>query len=201
MSLKVPEKSIKTWDFVGDSLVLKTPVFQVLKRAVISPKDSCEKIFAVIDAPDWVNVLALTPQNQVVLVNQYRQGSKSFSLELPGGVTETGDSLLETAQRELMEETGYSATGFFPFLQMNPNPALFGNRITTFLAREACPTGTTSFDENEETEVSLVSLKELKQKLLDSTIDHALMIAAISYFLLTRPDLNASSLNTSSMKR
>jgi tyrosyl-tRNA synthetase len=181
---KTPKTPIRPWSFVSDQELLKTPVFTVLSRKVISPKDGKEKSFSVLEARDWVNILALTPDNMVVLVNQYRHGSREFSLELPGGVTDPGDSLAEGAKRELMEETGYSVGPISELVSFYPNPALLGNRITTFLAKGAIKTGGTDFDENEETEVLLLSLPEIKERFLAGEFEHALMGAAIGYFLV-----------------
>jgi 8-oxo-dGTP pyrophosphatase MutT (NUDIX family) len=176
---------LKPWTFVSDTETFSTPVFTVLARKVISPKDGKEKDFTVLRAPNWVNILALTPSLEVVMVNQYRHGSREFSLELPGGVTEEGDSLRESAVRELMEETGYSCEKVEKLLTLNPNPAIFGNSITTFLAHGARKTGDVDFDENEETEVSLLTIDKLRELYLSGCFTHALMSAPIGYFLAT----------------
>ncbi|MDR2460943.1 MAG: NUDIX hydrolase [Deltaproteobacteria bacterium] len=176
--------SILPWSFISDKVVYKTPVLDVLERRVLSPKDGLEKCFTVFKAPSWVNVLALTEDNLIVMVNQYRHGSRAFSLELPGGVVEPKDSLETAARRELLEETGYSAENFELFLTLNPNPAIFGNGISTFLAKGAKKTGQTHFDPNEETELVLVSLADLEKKIVTGEINHALMLSPLSLFLL-----------------
>ncbi|MDR1308992.1 MAG: NUDIX hydrolase [Deltaproteobacteria bacterium] len=174
---------LKPWNVTGQSTALSTPVFEVLSRRCLSPKDGREKTFTCLTAPEWVNVIPLTADGRVLLVNQFRHGSSEFSLELPGGVSEAGQTVLETARRELMEETGYSAELFEPLCSLRPNPALFDNRIHTFVARPAEKTGQTSFDENEDLDAVLVPLPELRAMLLDGRIDHALMVAAIGLFL------------------
>lgn len=182
--MKTKDKThLKPWTFISDCTCFQTPVFKVLERRAISPKDQKEKVFTVLQAPNWVNILALTPDMEVVMVNQYRHGSKSFSLELPGGVKEEGDSLEEAARRELMEETGYSCESVEKLISLNPNPAIFGNSITTFLARGAKKTGDVHFDENEETELRLVTMKSLKELFEKGAFTHALMCAPIGYFL------------------
>ncbi|MDR2444155.1 MAG: NUDIX hydrolase [Deltaproteobacteria bacterium] len=173
---------LKEWKLLDDSLTLKTPVFDVINRHCLSPKDGLEKNFVCLSAPEWVNIFAITPSGQVLLVNQFRHGSREFSLELPGGVVEPGQSLIETAQRELMEETGYSAEKFELLCSLRPNPALFGNFIHTFLAVNAAPTGHTDFDENEELTLTLATTDELLAMILDGRIDHAMMVAAIGFY-------------------
>jgi 8-oxo-dGTP pyrophosphatase MutT (NUDIX family) len=167
-------------------VVLSTPVFDVLERRSLSPKDGREKVFSCLRAPAWANVLPVTDDGDVVMVRQWRHGSASVSLELPGGVVESGQSPLEAARRELMEETGYSADSFEPLCALNPNPALFGNTIHTFLATGARPAGPTSFDENEQLALELVPEAGLRAMIADGRIDHALMVAAIGLWLARR---------------
>jgi 8-oxo-dGTP pyrophosphatase MutT (NUDIX family) len=174
---------LKSWTVTGQTTVLKTPVFDVLQLRCLSPKDGKEKNFSCLEAPDWVNVIPVTRDNQVVLVDQFRHGTGGFSLELPGGVNEPGQSPLETAKRELMEETGYSAENFTLVCSLRPNPAIFCNHIHTFLASPAEKTGQTNFDENEDLDQIQVPLAELGAMICDGRIDHALMVAAISLFL------------------
>jgi 8-oxo-dGTP pyrophosphatase MutT (NUDIX family) len=171
---------------VRDERAYSTPVFEILTRTSVSPKDGLEKRFTYIKAPEWVNVLALTEGGEVILVDQWRHGSQSFSLELPGGVREGSDSLEATARRELREETGYACDSLRELVSLNPNPALFGNRITTFLGKGARKEGPVSFDENEETEPRLVSVAELRRIYLAGGFSHALMAAAIGFFLASQ---------------
>jgi 8-oxo-dGTP pyrophosphatase MutT (NUDIX family) len=180
-------RGILPWTWVRDREAYQTRILSVLERTVVSPKDGEEKTFTVLKAPSWVNVLAITDDSKVVMVNQYRQGSREFSLELPGGVVEDGDALEESALRELMEETGYGCDSVSVLMSLNPNPAIFDNSITTFLARGARKVGEVSFDENEETEVRLVGLDELRDLFLAGAFGHALMAAPIGYFLALNP--------------
>jgi 8-oxo-dGTP pyrophosphatase MutT (NUDIX family) len=166
--------------------VLPTPVFKVIRRSVISPKDGRVKAFTVVSAPSWVNIMAFDRDRRVVLVRQYRHGSRSFSLELPGGIMDEGEEPLGAALRELAEETGYSAGRAEILLSVNPNPALFGNSITTVIAWDAVRTSGTSFDENEEAESVLLTLDELEKAYREGGFCHALMVAPIGYFLAVR---------------
>lgn len=171
------------WRHLGDEVVYKTPVFSVISRRCLSPKDGREKAFSCLLAPEWANVLAVGPGGMVPLVRQFRHGSQEVSLELPGGVVEPGQSPIDTARRELMEETGYRAERLEPLCKLRPNPAIQDNTIHTFLAYGAVPTGRTDFDENEELDLLLAPVRELKAMILDGRIDHAMMVAAIGFFL------------------
>jgi 8-oxo-dGTP pyrophosphatase MutT (NUDIX family) len=152
----------------------------------VSPKDGREKAFCVLEAPSWANIIAIDGDRRVVMVNQYRHGSRGFSLELPGGVVGPGEDPVEAAARELTEETGYTAGPAERLIDLNPNPALFGNCITTAVARGAERTRGTSFDENEEAETVLLPLDELERAFRDGRVTHALMLAAIGYFLAVK---------------
>jgi 8-oxo-dGTP pyrophosphatase MutT (NUDIX family) len=171
------------WRLLGDRVTLATPVFKALERRCLSPKDGREKTFACLSAPDWANVLALTPDGRALLVRQFRHGSREVSLELPGGVVEPGQSPIEAAARELAEETGYRAPELKLLCSLRPNPALFDNVIHTFLAEGAVLAGRTDFDDNEELDPVLVELGELRAMILDGRIDHAMMVAAIGLYL------------------
>jgi 8-oxo-dGTP pyrophosphatase MutT (NUDIX family) len=156
----------------------------VVNVSCVSPKDALEKTFVTLSAPRWVNVIPVTEKGEAVLVNQFRHGTGEFSLELPGGVNEPGQSALETAKRELMEETGYSSEDFTLLCSIRPNPALFSNFILTYLARNVTKTGPTHFDENEDIDQVLVPLEKLKTLILNGTITHSLVIAALGYYFL-----------------
>jgi 8-oxo-dGTP pyrophosphatase MutT (NUDIX family) len=171
------------WILLGEEERLKTPVFTAIDRRCLSPKDGREKTFACLAAPQWANVLALTSDGLVPMVRQFRHGSREESLELPGGVVEPGQSPEETARRELMEETGYQASSFELLCALRPNPAIMDNTIFTYLAKGAEPTGRTDFDENEELELLLVPEAELRGMILDGRVDHAMMVAAIGFYL------------------
>ena len=175
------------WRLLGDDPVLATPVFEVVSRRCVSPKDGREKAFTCLRTPEWANVLALTADAMVPMVRQFRHGSREVSLELPGGVVEPGQTPMETARRELMEETGYEAGELELLCRLRPNPAIQDNAIHTFLARGARPTGRTAFDENEELDLVLFPEAGLAGLILDGRIDHAMMVAAIGFYLAKRP--------------
>jgi 8-oxo-dGTP pyrophosphatase MutT (NUDIX family) len=174
------------WRFVSDTVEHGTNVFSTVSRKLVSPKDGLEKTFSVIATDDWVNVVAITPDRKIVFVRQWRCGSGSFTLELPGGRLEKGDDFESAGTRELMEETGYSVRNVETLLTMEPNPALFSNRIATLVGTDARKTGETNFDENEDLEVVLLSIPEVKDIYLSGKFTHALVVGAVGYFLATR---------------
>lgn len=156
-------------------------VFRV-ERLVFEPKPLPRDIF-VFAVPDWCNVLAETPEGELVFVWQYRHGSDELSLEVPGGVIDPGEEPIDAARRELKEETGYEADSFELVSVVEPNPALQGNKCFTFLARGARLTGATAFDELEDLETEVVPRDELASLIDDRVVTHALVVVALEIYL------------------
>lgn len=147
--------------------------------------DTCElpsgknyKAF-VLEFDSWANVVALTKHNEVVLVKQYRHGVQEISLELPGGVVDSGEDPLEGAKRELMEETGYSAGNIIEVGRLYPNPAIQQNTLFCYLATDVEWVGEQHLDEAEEIEVQLIPLDELIEMARQGKFLHALNVAVL----------------------
>jgi len=174
------------WDHLGEALALEAKIFRVLKDRARSPNTGREHAFDILDSPDWVNVIALTPNGRVVLIRQYRAGTRAVTIEVPGGVVERGEAPLRAAQRELMEETGYSAPEWELLGQVQPNPAFQTNTTHTYLARGATRTASPSPDENEEIEVEECQLAEVAAQIRDGRIRHALVLCAFFHLMLRR---------------
>jgi len=133
----------------------------------------------VFEFRSWANTVAITKNNEVVLVKQYRHGVQKNLLELPGGVVDEGEDPLAGAQRELMEETGYSADNFVEVGRIYPNPAIQENTLFCYLATNVELTGEQHFDETEEIEVHLVKLDELLDMVRNGKFKHALHVAVL----------------------
>ncbi len=127
----------------------------------------------------WANILALTKNNEAVLIRQYRHGVRDVLWEIPGGVVEDGENPLEGVKRELLEETGYTASEFISVGQMYPNPALQTNTMYGFLALNAEKVSTQSLDAGEDIEVHLVPLDELVVMAKRGDFPHALQVAVL----------------------
>lgn len=170
------------WQVVERETLQECAVFSVQRALSRSPHTGEDHPFYRIEASDWVNVVAVTPDDQIVMVRQFRHGSGGVTLEIPGGIIDPGEQPIESAARELLEETGYRARSVEPLGTVNPNPALFGNRVHTFLASDAQRVAEISNPGHEETLVELVPRSELSDQTRDGVIDHALVIAALYWY-------------------
>ena len=127
----------------------------------------------------WANVIALTKNNEVVLIKQYRHGVEKVLWEIPGGVVEDDEDPMEGVKRELLEETGYTASKFIQVGALYPNPAIQTNTMYCFLALDAELMGEQELDDGEDIEVHLVPLNELVAMTKRGEFPHALQVAAL----------------------
>jgi len=173
------------WPEIEREALADCRVFTVSRSRARSPRSGSHHDFYRIDAQDWVNVIPITGAGEVVMIRQYRHGECAVTLEIPGGIVDPGESPSRAAARELLEETGYRctadpvATGI-----VNPNPALFGNRVHSFVARGVRWERAIESGPTEETHVELVPLSELDRTLREGRVSSALVIAAFHWLRL-----------------
>jgi ADP-ribose pyrophosphatase len=148
------------------------------------PGTGAGRRFVALDCADWVNVIAFTPDDRIVLLRQYRLGAEKVCLEIPGGLVDPGESAADAAVRELREETGYQARSWHRLGEVRPNPAIQGNRLTTFVALDATPSASAEPDDGEVLAVETAALAEVEAMLRDGRIDHALVAVAFGQLLL-----------------
>ena len=129
----------------------------------------------IFEFRSWANIVALTKTGEVVLVRQYRHGVREVLLEFPGGVVEDGEDPLEGAKRELLEETGYTASQWVEVGRLYPNPALQTNTLYCYLALDAGKVSGQSLDAGEDIEIHLMPLDELVELAKRGEFPHALM--------------------------
>ncbi len=150
-----------------------------------SPRTGHEHDFYVIDFPNWVQVLPITPEDQVVMVRQYRHGCGEILLELPGGLIDKGDDNSEkSVERELLEETGYAAEEYVLLAETYPQPAVLSNTGSTYLARNVRKIADPQPDAAEDIEVCLVNLEGIPDMIRKGEIVNSQSIMGLSLYLL-----------------
>jgi len=161
-----------------------TRIFELLSVRYRHPVRGTERDFVVIDSLDWVNVVALTLDGSIVLVRQFRFGTDNFSLEIPGGIVESGDDPIAAGVRELMEETGYAGRSARLLAVVNPNPAIQRNRCHLVLVEGAVKEGAVHWDADEEIEVSTAPVAEVLEWARSGKITHSLVLCGLFHFEL-----------------
>ena len=177
-----PDPQPSRWEQLGSSLLAKTRILEVRSVRYRHPARRRERDFVIVEAPDWVNVIALTPENRIVLVRQFRFGVNEFSLEIPGGVIEAGEEPLIAGVRELREETGYVGAPARQLGRVHPNPAFQTNRCHFVLVEQAVPASALGWDEDEEIQVTTLPVDEVFALAHTGGITHGLVLNALLMF-------------------
>ena len=182
-----PHSKIKPWQRLDSETVYSCRIFSLQKNTSRSPRTGKTHDFFVLDSTEWVNIIPVTPNEEVVLIRQYRHGTDDITLEIPGGMVDQEDvSPLHAARREMQEETGYDSDDIIPLGAIHPNPAIQGNRCHSFLARNVEKICEPSFDTTEETEVTLVPVSDLPEIVRQGLITHALVVVAFYWYDLLK---------------
>jgi 8-oxo-dGTP pyrophosphatase MutT (NUDIX family) len=159
-----------------------TRVFDVDGVHYRHPVRGTEREFIVVRPPDWVNVVAVTGDERLVLVRQFRFGIDGFSLEIPGGVMEAGEDPVAAGLRELREETGYAGKTARLLGSVHPNPAIQANRCHFVLVEDAARVHASEWDADEEIEVTALPIEETLARARSGGITHALVLNALMLF-------------------
>lgn len=181
-----PDYGLPHWQTERSEEVVDCRIFKVRHDYSRVPNTSRTGNFYVLESPDWVNILPITPDGQVLFVAQYRHGTNQVSLETPGGLIEAGETPEEAAARELCEETGYTARSFRVLGTTDANPAFMTNRFTAVLAEDAVLTDQTAWDEHEELAPRLVPLAELPLLLQRGDVRNTYSVLPLMWYLLER---------------
>lgn len=173
------------WQQIDSKYIHKEKWFNLRSDTVRKGSGELMERYYVFEFSDWVSVLPVTTDGKIVLVKQYRYALGVWSIELPGGIMDPHESHPEdAAKRELLEETGYSCKTIEQVAVVATNPATQNNRFYCYLATGCELTHDTAYDENEEIELMLVTMEELKAMVRNNEIVQSLHTCSIMYALL-----------------
>ncbi|HXT10945.1 MAG TPA: NUDIX hydrolase [Candidatus Angelobacter sp.] len=168
-------------------------IFTVRADTKISPRTQKEHDFFIIDSVTWVNVIAVTPNQEFVMVEQYRHGSNTVELEIPGGMMDAKDPSPEfCGQRELREETGYEGTNARVIGDVWANPAIMSNRCFTVLVENCRCVHPLEWDHSEELDTKLIPLAAAPALVASGKIRHPYVVVALYHFDLLRRGLKGA---------
>ena len=148
-------------------------IFRLHRAERTSPTTGAAHTFHILEMPDWINVIPLTPEGEVVMIRQYRHGTETVTLEIPGGMADPEDGdIVETARRDPLVPIGRVA----------PNPAIQDNYLHTFIAPNVRRVGPQDLQGAEEIAVEVVPLDDIPGLILEGRITHALVVSAFYLF-------------------
>lgn len=178
---------IEPWKKISSRPLGDFRIFTVRADKKISPRTGKEHEFFIIDAVNWVNVIAVTPDEQLVMVQQFRHGSNTVELEIPGGMIDAKDASPEASgERELREETGYAGTNAKIIGSVWANPAIMSNTCYTLMVEGCKCMHPLEWDHGEDLITRLVPIKEIPELVASGKIRHPLVVVALYHFELLR---------------
>jgi 8-oxo-dGTP pyrophosphatase MutT (NUDIX family) len=174
---------IKPWKKISSKPAGDFRIFKIRSDICINPRTGKQHDFYVLDSVNWVNVIAVTPDQQLVMVRQYRHGSGTVELEIPGGMMDSHETdPVATAVRELREETGYAGENARLLGKIWSNPAILSNQTFTVLIENCRLQHGVEFDSGEDLNTLLVPVAEIPQLVADEKIGHSLVVVALYFF-------------------
>lgn len=180
------------WRVTASSYVIDTPHLRLRKDTIELPDGTVVNDYFVRESRGFVIIFATTPDDRVILVRQYKHGAARVLLELPAGAIDPGEQPVQTARRELAEETGYEADSMELLRSFVTDPTNANTVAHLFIARNARKVRDQNLDVTEDIRVELVTVDQLRGLVRDGTIDVMPQVAAI-YTVLERLNENHGS--------
>lgn len=176
--MKKPEN--RPWKVLESEYLAHDPWHTVRHERLEMPDGRIVPDYYVYEFPEWVNVIATTPDGHFLFIDQYRHGLRETAYEIPAGTVEPDDeTLLAAARRELREETGYGGGEWRELMTIAPNPSNQNNLTHCFLATGVTPVGDQQPDATEDIRVHLFTAAQVRELLVEGGIRQALMAAPL----------------------
>jgi len=173
----------KNWKRLSSAPLLNAGLFKIRKDRMYNVLKNTEFDITVMESEDAVNVIPITKNQEIVFINQFRFGTEQITLELPGGMMDPDEKPIETAKRELLEETGYEGKEFIYLGKSASHPVFMNSYIHHVLATDVELIGQTNFDDGELVEVVLVPMSEVKMMMKKGAFDHPHAVSALVRYL------------------
>lgn len=174
---------IRKWNVIKSEKLNSYRVFSTRKDIGLSPITGKQHDFYVIEAQIWINVIAIAQNDQILLIKQYSHGIQSITFEIPGGMAGPGESPIEAAKRELLEETGCISDEWICIGKVHPNPAIQNNSCFTYLANDIKKIQKPKLDSTENTDAFFFPMEDIKGLVSEGKITHSLVAAALYWYL------------------
>ena len=172
------------WKTLSSEYLFNDLWFKVRKDICQTPEGKIVDPYYVYEFPNWVTAVPVTEEGKIIMVRQYRQALGETCIEIPGGCVDADDSNFEEAiARELLEETGYSFSSYEYLGQTSANPSTNNNLMHMFLAKGGKKVGEQQLDHNEEIELELLSVAEVKTLLKENKIIQSMHVTCLLYAL------------------
>ena len=178
MMMTINRMDPKPWKKISEEVKGDFRIFKIRDIVYESPRTGKEHRFYRLEGNDWINVIPITEDNEVVMVKQYRMGTETVELEVPGGILENNEKPEEAAIRELEEETGYRGVTSRYLGAVKPNPAIQDNLCHTVLVEGVKRVSEQNLDPGEDIVVELVPYSKISELIENGTIRHSLVICA-----------------------
>src|SRR3569833_2220996 len=172
------------WNIISSEYIHKGKWATLRVDKCEMPNGTIVDDYYVLEYGSWVNAIAITEQNKVLMVTQYRHAADIISLEIPGGVVDEGETPLQALRRELLEETGYQFDDFEPLCKVCSNPSTANNRVFSYLARGGKKVQEQDLDASEEIIVHEFTIEEVRQIVAENKVIQAMHCAALFYGLM-----------------
>jgi ADP-ribose pyrophosphatase len=177
------------WKLLSSHYIHKGPWATLRSDRCEMPSGHIVEDYYVLEYANWVNAVALTEDNKILMVHQYRHAAGILSLEIPGGVIDPGETAGQGIRRELLEETGYEFNDFEHLCTIYANPSTANNNTTCYLARGGKKVQGQHLDAQEQIVVETFTIAEVKQLLTDNKIAQALHCTGLFYALMKLGEL------------
>jgi ADP-ribose pyrophosphatase len=171
------------WKIVKRSVALERRVFSVHDLEYAHPKGISHN-FSVINTPDWVNIVPVTHEGDFILVKQHRLGTDRITIETPGGLIDHGETPVQAAGCELLEETGFTSDQIVLMRSCPTNPAIMNNNIHFFIAYGCTLKSHQTLDREEDIEIMTASRDEVADMIHTGRIDHSIILTALFMYFL-----------------